>query len=239
MGAIKKNIWIYWSQGFESAPDIVDKCVQSWSKLNPDYTIYLLDSNNIEEYLDLSKVISSDKVRKASFAAQSDMIRVHLLSKYGGIWVDSTLMCMQPIDQWLTPDLSFFAFSNPGPDRLISSWFLSAQQSSYIIQQWKVASQQYWSSWQWRRKYYWFHYLFGDLYKSDDRFRHEWDTTQKIEANGAHILTPFREKFFEEATQKRIGTLHDAAHPVLKLTYKCIKDGYPQGSMIDYVLNKM
>lgn len=239
MVIMSKNIWIYWSQGFGIAPALVSKCVQTWSSLNPDYTIRLLDSNNISEYLDLTEVLSSNRIKKASFAAKSDLIRVNLLAKHGGIWVDSTLMCLHPLDEWLIPDHPFFAFSNPGPDRMISSWFLSAEPSSYIIKKWRAESQQYWSRWKLRRKYYWFHYLFGDLYQSDERFKQEWDSSQKIEADGAHILTPFREKFFEQATEEKIAALHNARHPVLKLTYKCIKDGYPEGSMIDYLLNKM
>lgn len=234
-----ETIWIYWSQGFEKCPAIVTKCVESWYDLNPDYDIRLLDSNNIKEYLDINEVLASDRIKKASFAAKSDLIRINLLLSHGGIWVDSTLMCLQPIAHWLDTDRSFFAFGNPGPDRLVSSWFLAAHSSSYIIKQWQAASQQYWSTWRWRRQYYWFHYLFGSLYDTDERFRRDWDTAQKIEASGPHVLTPFREKFFAEATEERIRALHDAAPPVLKLTYKCIKDGYPLGSMIDYLLNKM
>ncbi len=235
----RKNIWIYWFQGFDSAPSIVTRCVQSWRTLNPDYNIRLLDSTSIKDYLDMSEVLYSDRVLKSSLAAQSDLIRINLLAKHGGVWVDSTLMCMQPIDRWLEPHCSFFAFSNPGPDRMLSSWFLSTDGSSHIIKEWKAASHQYWSTWRWRRKYYWFHYLFGTLYRSDTEFKREWDAAQKIEASKAHVLTPFRQKFFEEATEERVASLH-AAHPlVLKLTYKCIKDGYPKGSMIDYLLNKM
>lgn len=239
MADISKNIYIYWSQGFRYAPDIVNKCVESWKSLNPDYMICLLDRNNIAEYIDIPKVLSSDRIKNASFAAKSDLIRINLLAEHGGIWVDSTLMCMQPIDQWLELDRSFFAFSNPGPDRMISSWFLYSHRSSYIIDQWRTASQHYWSTWKWRRKYYWFHYLFGDIYESDDKFKIEWDAAQKIEASGPHILTPFKQKFFETATRERIEALHESGAPVLKLTYKCIKDGYPEGSMIDYLLNKM
>lgn len=239
MGKKGEVVWIYWSQGFSQAPALVTKCVQSWRTLNPDYDIRLLDSSSIKDYLDMGEVLASDRIKKASFAAKSDVIRINLLAQHGGIWVDSTLMCMQPLDQWLEKDYSFFAFSNPGPDRMLSSWFLAADRSSYIVKEWQAASQQYWSTWRWRRKYYWFHYLFGSLYQSDAQFKREWDKAYKIEASGAHILTPFRQKFFEAATEERRKLLHEAQPQVLKLTYKCIKDGYPEGSMIDYLLNKM
>jgi mannosyltransferase OCH1-like enzyme len=30
--------------------------------------------------------------------AKSDMIRLHVLSTHGGVWADSTMLCLQPLD---------------------------------------------------------------------------------------------------------------------------------------------
>ena len=45
-------------------------------------------------------------------AAESDLLRLYLLNKYGGVWVDSTNLCRRPLDDWLPSAArqGFFAF---------------------------------------------------------------------------------------------------------------------------------
>merc|ERR1712232_1418088 len=46
-------------------------------------------------------------------AAESYLLRLILLVLYGGVWVDSTMLCRRPLDGWL-PEAApngFFAFS--------------------------------------------------------------------------------------------------------------------------------
>ncbi len=234
---IPKIIWIYWHQGAENAPEVVKKCVLSWKILNPKYEVRLLSDADLYGFIDLSHPVYAKTIKK-SIAAYSDAIRINLLHQYGGIWVDSTLLCLQPLNQWLEKmEFDLFAFANPGPDRMISSWFLAASTDSYIAQEWKKAADQYWLRWKWKRPYYWFHHLFADLYQSDDKYRKIWDHVEKVSSHGPHHLTPFREKFFQEATEKRVRELREKNLTVLKLTYKCLQDGYPKGSMIDFVLH--
>ncbi|WP_417884137.1 capsular polysaccharide synthesis protein [Vibrio rumoiensis] len=49
---IPKIIWFYWSSGFENAPDVVRKSVDSWRNLNLDYQVNLLCDDNFNDYLD-------------------------------------------------------------------------------------------------------------------------------------------------------------------------------------------
>ena len=52
-----KTIYILWFQGFDNAPEIVKKCVQSWKYYNPDWTIILLDNTNLNNYITLENYI--------------------------------------------------------------------------------------------------------------------------------------------------------------------------------------
>ena len=97
-------IWILWYQGWNNAPAIVKKCLQSWQYHHSvyNYNIILLDKYNIPQFIDLSDVIPSEVVREeVSRAALSDVVRWMLLYKYGGIWVDSTLYCHRPLHTWI------------------------------------------------------------------------------------------------------------------------------------------
>jgi len=126
-----KTIWMYWAQGWDNAPELVQQCRRSWKELNADYEVIALDACSLANYIDLP----FSKHFDLSMAIQSDVIRLELLLKYGGIWADATLMCSKPLYQWLpeyyTKD--FFAFRNPGKDRLLSSWFLVAEPNNILL----------------------------------------------------------------------------------------------------------
>lgn len=239
--ALTKVIWIYWHQGIHNAPELVKKCIYSWQFWQPTYKIHILDKNSVKEYIRIEGLIPKSRIDKMTLASRSDVLRIHLLDKYGGIWVDATVMCLKPLEEWIQPYLSssgFFAFHQPGPDRMVSSWFLVSKSGGHITKQWASEVRDFWSGWKFRRKYYWFHYLFNALYESDREVRKEWDATRKFSADGPHFFVPFRKRFFDLASTENIGSFKELDLPVVKLTYKCIIDGYPKGSMIDFILNQ-
>ena len=52
-----KIIYLLWFQGFDNAPEIVNKCVYSWKYYNPDWNIILLDHKNLINYINLITVM--------------------------------------------------------------------------------------------------------------------------------------------------------------------------------------
>lgn len=233
-----KIIWMYWDQGADSMPDLTQRCVAQWRKLAPDHNIRLLDNTTILSYLPEEVIPIMAKAKKKSYAAMSDVIRIALLRSHGGIWIDATVWPMSPLDDWLSPtDAGFFAFANPGPDRMLSSWFLAASEQSTIVDHWYREVINYWSSWKLHRRYYWFHDLFAKIHHDFYEVAQLWEDAQDISAKGPHHLAPFKEKFFERATRERQEALLKRNPPVLKLTYKCVNEGYPKDSMIEWLLN--
>ena len=232
------KIWMYWHQGFDYAPELIQVCVTSWRRKNPEHEIILLDKDTLDDFVSISPALKR-KASRFSLAAWSDIVRINLLATHGGIWIDTTVLCTQPLHLWFDPlgVQDFFAFANPGPDRMLSSWFLAADHDSIIVKRWQEAVHDYWGGWKWRRPYYWFHYIFGDLYAKYPDFKESWDQVPKVSSDVPHYLTPFRERFFEQATSTRIENLNELNPPLLKLTHKCLTEGYPTGSMIDYVLH--
>jgi len=129
-----KTIWIFWEQGIDQAPPLVKLCVKSWQKFNPDYKIVVLDRNTVNEYIIFPEEII---VERPDITVQkiSAISRLLLLSKYGGVWTDATVFCSKPLRVWLPSYLQngFFAFSNPGPDRLMSNWFIAAERENWLL----------------------------------------------------------------------------------------------------------
>lgn len=87
----KKYIWVFWYQGEEKAPVVVKKCIQNIKDHALDYEVVVLNEKNIKNYIEVPEVIL-EKVEKGIITLThfSDILRMGLLSKYGGIWVDAT-----------------------------------------------------------------------------------------------------------------------------------------------------
>ena len=63
---------------------------------------------------------------------------------------------------------------------MLSSWFLYCEKNNYIIQKSKESVILYWKINNKMHNYYWFHYLFEDLYNSYNKFKELWDLRSKI-----------------------------------------------------------
>lgn len=128
-----KIIWILWLQGFENAPVVVKRCKETWEKANREWKLIELSEEKARSYIDIEGVIEKNRenIEKSDL---SDIIRIKLLSKYGGVWVDSTCICQKPLDTWIHEymESGFFAFSEPTVDRKIASWFLASQKDNYL-----------------------------------------------------------------------------------------------------------
>lgn len=124
---LPRLVWILWYQGNDRQPFIVQKCIESWIQRNPSWNVIVLDSSKVHEYINIA--ISPEKLSTLTLAHQSDLVRLALLNKYGGIWADATTFCTKPLDEWIDSATSsgFFAFRNPGKDRVMSNWFMAAQ----------------------------------------------------------------------------------------------------------------
>lgn len=93
----KHYIWVFWWQGANNMPDIVSRCYKQLVLTNNDYDIVFLDKNNFSEYVEFPTYILSKIGKDISITHFSDILRVNLLYKYGGIWVDSTLFFLKKI----------------------------------------------------------------------------------------------------------------------------------------------
>lgn len=93
------NIWIYWHQGLESAPDIVKICVESIKSKYKDSNVTIITKDNVDQYLfipdRIKKNIEKGKLTLTSF---SDYLRLGLLKKYGGTWIDATCFINKKVD---------------------------------------------------------------------------------------------------------------------------------------------
>jgi mannosyltransferase OCH1-like enzyme len=139
-----------WLQGEDQMPAVSSMCLRSWIVMNPDYELRFLLEDNLNQFIDVS--ILNDLNPSISIQERSNVIRMLLLEQHGGVWADATTYCNAPLDTWLEDSMSgagFFAFSFKQADRLMSNWFMAAEQNARIVQ---IFNRHYIEFWQRKSK---------------------------------------------------------------------------------------
>ena len=99
-----KIIWTLWMQGYENAPELVKSTIDSirkFAELN-NFQFILLEENTIEKYIVFPKLIKEKMdLGVIDYTKISDILRVSLLAKYGGTWVDATIYMKEEFDSSL------------------------------------------------------------------------------------------------------------------------------------------
>lgn len=133
ISGIPRRIWILWAQGPEQMPPVPRACVDSWVRRNPGWQIELLSIQTLRRYA--HPLLDTPQARSQRPYRLSELARLDLLSRHGGVWVDATCFCMRPLEEWLPQCLGsgFFAFDRPGRDRLAASWFLASPPEGHVV----------------------------------------------------------------------------------------------------------
>jgi hypothetical protein len=129
-------IWTYWDK--EEIPPLIEQCILSWKRHNPGYTINILSKQNLKQFLDepiLSYKLSNTPQRT------SDFIRIHILTKYGGIWADASLLMTQSLD-WIHngSDVVVYSIDDIHDSKtypVLENWFIASIPHCDFIQKWK------------------------------------------------------------------------------------------------------
>lgn len=92
------DIFVFWGNGFRNLPPVVNLCVSSIQKYSGKHHVIFLDLANFQEYITVSQVIYT-KLKNGIIDLQqfSDILRVKLLAKYGGFWIDATVFITSEI----------------------------------------------------------------------------------------------------------------------------------------------
>lgn len=95
---IPNIIWIFWWQGKLSMPQVIRQCYLSVLRNANGRKVIFIDESNYSEYVELPDYLYDKfKKKKISFTHFSDVIRVELLRKYGGLWIDAAIFVTRPI----------------------------------------------------------------------------------------------------------------------------------------------
>lgn len=169
----KRIIWFCWLQGIDNAPRIVKACYRSLEQNITDREIKVIDIDNWKEYVELPNYIIN-KWEKGLIPAAlfSDLLRLELLIKYGGTWIDSTVLCTGfkdsyiKLQDYLDADLFLFQYTKQGSIPVsISNWFITACSNNVLLIVLREMLYAYWKDYECTLDYYIFHLFFSELSK--------------------------------------------------------------------------
>lgn len=130
---IPKIIWTYWDGDI---PPLISWCINTWMKYNPDHKIILLNNDKIPKFIKNLRHAKYDAVRR------SDYIRLYMLQKYGGIWMDASIICNGPLPINYDKDFECYYLdtaTTPGLKTcspVLESWFIACKPGNPFVKKW-------------------------------------------------------------------------------------------------------
>ena len=161
-GTFPRIIWMFWGQG-EGLGPFRRQCIHSWACQNPAWRVIFLTASSCFSFIDESDL--PEKWQCLRWNVLSDALRLSLLARHGGVYVDVSVVCTKPLDQWLNLanfvkppldqdhqdlDLETFYFPKFGrADRTNhgeypENWFLASPKGSELVLRWHSAFLNFW-----------------------------------------------------------------------------------------------
>ena len=138
---IPKTIWTYWHD-ITNIPPVVKACIESWKKHNSDYKITILNNNLVKKLCNVD--IDKLNIPKAFNARYADYARLLVLHKYGGIWMDSTIICTESL-KWVDDlqnktSAELIGYIAPSTSKIEhpipENWFFACIPKSKFVKDW-------------------------------------------------------------------------------------------------------
>lgn len=178
-GEFSNKVWWCWFQGEENAPELNKACLQSLREKLTDREIIVITFDNYKDYTELPDYIIN-KFQKGiiPYPQFSDLVRLDLLLRHGGTWIDSSVLCTNYNKTFF--DKNLFVFSNfmkADSSIVCSNWFITSEKNNPILLTTRDMLFKYWKDHNYLLHYYIFHFFFKmatekypDLWKAVPRF---------------------------------------------------------------------
>lgn len=230
------KVWICWFQGMENAPELVQKCYESVKRNITNREIVLITSENMGQYVQfpnhIQKKIKAGVIKGAHL---SDLLRLELLLRYGGTWIDATVFCSgSNIPSYmLDSELFMFQCLKPGRDghsTVISNWFITARSNNKLLYLVRGLLYSYWEKNDELDDYFIFHVFFQMCI---DHCTEEWNRVIPVSNATPHIILLRMFDQYDMDTWKAVTSVM----PFHKLSYKNISDKDRSGTYYEHIMN--
>lgn len=171
----RKTVWIFWWQGEKAMPPLVRKCYESVRENLKEWEIVLLSEKNYQQYAEFPTYILEKLQKGITLTHFSDLLRLELLIKHGGLWLDATVLCTNGNipKSILKSELFVYCAQKPGADgkaTTMSSWLMWAKTNNRILMGTQAMLYAYWKKNKRLDEYFLLHHFMTiamDFYKED------------------------------------------------------------------------
>lgn len=192
-----QRIWTAWLQGEENAPEVIQLTISSIRKNAGGHIVVVLTNNNIDDYVQIpQKIKKKHDDGIIGHAHYVDVIRMLILARYGGIWLDATTFLHKPIEEDAF-DSQFYSigFNTKRLNKYVSDYkwivgHIGGCKDSKYLGQISTMLVSYWEEHSIPIDYFVFDYLIAVLYKNDFSFQSVVDDLkrQKRFTNGLALI---------------------------------------------------
>lgn len=147
---VPKIIWTYWEDMKKvdwghrieaTTQSFLDLCHRSWRKMNPDWKVHILNQYTVWDYI--SKKDLPEGFDNLMIQHRSDAIRLALIVKYGGVWIDATILLLKPLDSVIKedqPSLRHFYVNGGTPNMPTIKTRYSRYSTDFHVENWFMAA---------------------------------------------------------------------------------------------------
>ncbi len=182
----KNCIWTAWLQGEDNAPEVIRLTLASIRKHANGHRVIVLTNETIEQYIDVPKLIKRKyETGILRYAHYADVLRMIVLAKYGGIWLDATMLLTGPIHEDAFSNLFYSVGVNRDRSRFISEskWIVGVIggcfESRYLAAISNMLNR-FWEEHDICIDYFVFDYLISVLYRENEAFSKIVDKLPKL-----------------------------------------------------------
>lgn len=237
---ISLTAWTCWWQGEEQAPDIVKACIESQRRNIPEGVKHVvITERNYKDYITLPPyIIEKVNTESITLTTLSDMLRASLLYKYGGFWMDATLMVLEPLDGKILDD-PLYTRNLPETqycaNAMWAGWFLYAKPGSQLFQFLMEGFFYYFSVHDKIKYYFMVDYIISiacNMFPEiEKQLRDVPYNNERAGELGKHLLENFEEQKYKKYTE---GTT------VQKLSYKLDRTSVDESiyTIYDYLIDR-
>lgn len=129
--AIPRIIHTYWHN--KTLPNIIKACINSWKMTNPDFEIRIYDHHTFKkEFPNIPHGYET-----LAHCHKSDYVRLTVLEKYGGYWIDASVILTGSLSDFYRNINRVNGFSAQWGDTFLENWFIIAPPNDPLIKQWR------------------------------------------------------------------------------------------------------
>ena len=137
-------IWTYWDKGEAGLPEFLRICLESWRHNCPDWQVVVLGPSNVLEFLELGVDLPSTFFEIDRPSLQSDVARLAVLARYGGIYTDISTLAMsnvaEQVRKVLDDGASVYSYHNfAWLHDFVAAWFMACKPNEEVMIEWSRA----------------------------------------------------------------------------------------------------